>query len=414
MSRSSRLALVVAGGMLASVGCGRPTDETPARYPEHGPPTETPLTSWLVVAPHPDDEALIAAGTLARAVEAGERVAVVVMTNGDYDCVVDGLTREAESIAGLAAVGVDEAKVTFLGFPDGALASLGRTPLPPVRRKIGGTCAEGNTTYAARGAKRGHARAYTRVEAVDSLVQVLNEVRPADIAVTHPADTHPDHAATYGILRDALDRVSFVVRVHRAIVHNGDCWPNGVEPKEPCAETKIDPRLPTMPLTGRLAGYVPRERLAVPESCLAPDPTQNKKLRAIAAHASQTRGRPDSYLFGFARKDETFFPETFERSGDFRLPHGGRRIPGPWPYELELDIAHHEARVVRKSAGVAPKTLATWPLPHDAAPADAPDHQMIVDERADDGVTEITVRFRGAVLGVAIDVSAFPSARRER
>lgn len=411
-----RLSILAVGAGVVGVACAGPgaANDPSSRDYGHGPWTYAPLTDWLVVAPHPDDEALIAAGTLARAVESGKSVAVVVMTNGDYDCVVDGLTREAESIAGLAAVGVDESNVTFLGYPDGALASLGRTPLPAVRRKIGGVCAEGNTTYASRGAKRGHAHPYTRGNAVRGLAVVLSELRPADVIVTHPADTHPDHAATYGILRDAIEGLPFVVRVHRAIVHNGDCWPNGVEPKEPCADTRIDPRLPTMALTGRLAGYLPRERLAVPESCLVADPTQNKKLRAIAAHASQTRGRPDSYLFGFARNDETFFPERFELSGDFRLPHGGKRIAGPWPYELEIDIAHHEARVVRKSAGAKPKTLATWPLPYDVTPADVPDQQMIVDERAADGVTEVTVRFRGAVLGVAIDLSASPSARRER
>ena len=405
--------LLVAAGVLGLACVGPAANAPTARDIGHGPPTEAPLTGWLVVAPHPDDEALIAAGTLARAVESGQRVAVVVLTNGDYDCVVDGLTREAESIAGLAAVGVDESNVTFLGYPDGALASLGRTPLPPVRRKIGGTCAEGSTTYASRGNKRGHAHPYTRADAVNDLTQVLDELRPADIIVTHPADTHPDHAATYAILRDALDARTFAPRVHRAIVHNGDCWPNGVEPKEPCADTRIDPRAPTMPLTGRLAGYVPGERLPVPESCLLLDPAQNKKLRAIAAHASQTRGKSDSYLFGFARADETFFPETLVRDASFLHRLGEKRLPSPGPYGLELDAAHREARLVRTSPGASPNPLATWPLPHDAFAGGPPTPEMFITG-PEGGVVEISARLHGRLLGVAIDLSAFPSARRER
>jgi LmbE family N-acetylglucosaminyl deacetylase len=70
----------------------------------------------VVVAPHPDDEALIAGGAIARAVANGEPVAVLILTSGDFDCRSAASQRQAESIAGLEALGVKEDQVFFLGY----------------------------------------------------------------------------------------------------------------------------------------------------------------------------------------------------------------------------------------------------------------------------------------------------------
>lgn len=370
-------------------------------------------TSWVVIAPHPDDETLIASGVLARAREAGESVAVIVMTNGDYDCVVDGLRRQRESLTGLAALGVPADRVHFLGYPDGFLSNLGRTPLSPVRRITSRTCAPGNSTYGDWHAKHHGAPAlYTRENAVADLAELLGELSPRDVAITHPHDTHPDHATTYALFRDAALRLPEKPRVHRALVHNGDCWPNGPEPHEPCAPTVIGPTRPTPPVSGMLAGYVARERLPVPASCLVEDRDQNKKLRAIAAHASQTRATFDSYLFGFARSDEMFFPETLAerpaaKTTPLRAGRDGLRttIDG---LSLELDPTKKEARLSRGAL-----LLKTWPLPHDLW-GDVPEEafEVTIDPRPEDGpVREVSLRWGGRLIGVAIDVSASPSAR---
>lgn len=398
--------LVLAAATLAA--CASPA-------PPSAPAAGT-RTSWVVIAPHPDDEALIASGVLARASEAGESVAVIVMTNGDYDCVVDGLRRQRESLAGLAALGVPEDRVFFLGYPDGFLSSLGRTPLPPPRRIEGGACAPGNTTYGDWHRRRhGEPALYTRENAVADLAEVLGDLMPRDVAVTHPHDTHPDHATTYALLRDAIDRLPDRPRVHRALVHNGDCWPNGTESHEPCAPTLVAPSRPTPPLTGLLTGYVARERIPVPPSCLLPDRAQNKKIRAIAAHASQTRASYDSYLFGFARSDEMFFPETRAKRPPatitpIRAGRNGARIPTV-DYVLELDAAHKEARLLRGSL-----VQKTWPLPHDLwTDVDEEAFELAVEPHPEDGpVREVSLRWGGRLIGVAIDVSASPSARPAR
>src|SRR5512133_1695139 len=293
-------------------------------------------TRWLVIAPHPDDESLMAGGVLFRATQAGAEAAVVVVTNGDLDCLNDGVRRQGEAVAALSILGLPEDRSHFLGYPDGGLALLGRTPLPPRLRILDHACVSGNTTYGARGfgrrdyhsARFGSPALYTRDNAESDLAMLLDQLRPTDVVVSHPDDTHPDHVATYSLFRSALDRIIDVLpeapRVHRAIVHNGDCWPTGNAAKEPCPAGQVSIEQPLPPLTGRLSGYLARERVTVPASWLLTDPETNPKARAIAAHSSQTRNSSASYLFSFVRSDEAFFPEWLGK-----VAGHWRRIPQP-------------------------------------------------------------------------------------
>lgn len=431
MTLPSRAAVCIAALVC---GCRAPSaPSAPVRT------TDAAMT-WVVIAPHPDDEALIAGGVLAREVARGHRVAVIVVTNGDADCVHDGSMREGETIAGLARLGVPESAVRFLGYPDGALARLGSAPLSVRRRTRGGACELGQTTYGDRGADRadyhrartGAPAPYTREAVVDDLARLLAELDPTDVAITHPEDAHPDHAATYTLFRDALDRLARAPRVHRAIVHNGDCWPSGSKTREPCPPTFIVPNRPTPPLSGRLTGYAPRERLPVPPALLLPDPATNPKLLAIAAHRSQTRGTLESYLFDYARSDEVFFPEAFAREGSSwvrrgavalaasraRLPRADARLvaagEGAYGYAAEIDAARLEARLVRR--GPAEDVLLhVAPLPHDLWSTGAEeDFELRVDDVPEDHVNEVSLRCRGSLAAVAVDlVTASPSARRE-
>jgi LmbE family N-acetylglucosaminyl deacetylase len=417
---------------------------------------------WAIIAPHPDDEALIASGVIHRAVRSGEHPAVIVMTNGDLDCVHDGIRREGETIAGLRALGLPEERVFFLGYPDGGLALLGRAPLPPRRRIIEGVCTAGQATYGSRGFGRrdyhtvrfGVPAASTRENAVADLVALLGELHPTDVATTHPEDTHPDHAATYSLLRSALDRLAFAPRVHRAMVHNGDCWPTGPEPGEPCPPARIAPYEPNPGLSGRLAGYAPGERLAVPADCLVPDPMRNPKLRAIGAHTSQTGGSPTSYLFAFARADEAFFPESFTKTGrrwrrisnpppaemvdtTLRMGPDERRIVALGPplsvsinlarptptergsvarlglledrsgsYSLALDADRRRATLVRTVEAGPPNLTREWLLPHDLwASGNVERFSLAIERRPEDGgVAELTLYCRDEIVGVAVDV----------
>ena len=412
MPRTGRLSRVVRfvafGAAMADVGACRPPSATPAREE---------AVDVLVVAPHPDDEVLIAGGVLARARAEGRRVAVVVVTNGDFTCERDGHVRQDETIAALASLGVAEDDVIFLGYPDGWLVDLGAAPLPPLARKMpDGTCPKAGGTYAHRGAHRrdehsartGSPAPYTADALEEDLAAVLERLRPRDVYVTHSIDTHPDHAGTYEYLRRALDRADVAPpRIHRAIVHAGPCWPDGRSREVPCPPVVPDPRAPWMPLPDPFGAYAPRE--------LVPVVDPDAKLRAIGTYRSQLGDDPEhDWLLTFARAQEAFYPETLV--DDPSRPH--RRVRAPLadvartsaslacdgarklsiaPYIVTLDPDGARIAITRDGALVR-----AWATPLDAR-CSPHDWEARVDRRTDDGVTELTLWRDGRFFGVVID-----------
>ena len=85
----------------------------------------TPKSAMVIVA-HPDDIEFSCAGTVARWVKAGSRVAYVLCTSGEVGIAETGMTkdkaskiREKEQLAAAEIVGVED--VVFLRAPDGML-----------------------------------------------------------------------------------------------------------------------------------------------------------------------------------------------------------------------------------------------------------------------------------------------------
>ena len=126
--------------------------------------------SVLVIAPHPDDEAIGCGGTIALRVESGERVCVVFLTSGEL-----GLkhlprdeawrTREGEAEAAARVLGL--AQLYFLRQPDWLLGDTIR-------------------------------------EAAAALRPVLAAELPREIYLPHTGEWHPDHKASMPILQAAL------------------------------------------------------------------------------------------------------------------------------------------------------------------------------------------------------------------
>lgn len=84
---------------------------------------ESSRRSCLVLAPHPDDETLACGATMARKLEAGSEVYVVVMTDGatwppDRPPAVNAAVRAAELHRAMAVIGLPEAAVVHHGLPD--------------------------------------------------------------------------------------------------------------------------------------------------------------------------------------------------------------------------------------------------------------------------------------------------------
>jgi LmbE family N-acetylglucosaminyl deacetylase len=84
----------------------------------------------LGIFAHPDDETIVAGGTLAACAHAGYQVALLCLTRGEQGPIAHpdlatrqtlGAVRAAELKAAAAALGVEERAVECLGYPDGEL-----------------------------------------------------------------------------------------------------------------------------------------------------------------------------------------------------------------------------------------------------------------------------------------------------
>jgi LmbE family N-acetylglucosaminyl deacetylase len=321
----------------------------------------------LVIAPHPDDEVLLAAGVLTQAVKEGERVAVALITNGDYTCERNGYTREAETIAALSLLGVKEADVHFLGYPDGAIDKLTPTPLEPRdRMSPEGHCIQAAGTYATRGAghtdehalRTGEHAPWTSTALTGDLAALLARLKPREVVLPHGIDSHPDHAATYAYFRRALDQLETgPARVHRGIVHADRCWPTD-------CRVNFTPDAGFLPLPPPYENYRPRERRPVDAQL---------KFTAISRYPSQTGPKPQSdWLAGFARTEEDFFPEVLQR-----IDQKWVRVPVQPPIEFTLsettvftvlhahggetiEVALTPDRIIIRRVGAVFNVLGSW------------------------------------------------------
>jgi N-acetylglucosamine malate deacetylase 1 len=127
----------------------------------------------LVIAPHPDDEAIGCGGAMLNHAAKGDRVVVVFLTSGELGLkplAAADAQRIRESEAAKAAAILGTASTLFLRLPDWSC---------------------GDDVHAA-----------ARV-----LLPVLGTERPALIYLPHPGDDHPDHRACLTILQAALESV---------------------------------------------------------------------------------------------------------------------------------------------------------------------------------------------------------------
>jgi LmbE family N-acetylglucosaminyl deacetylase len=336
---------------LALAGCG---SSAPRATTAAVAARRAPSTLW-VVAPHPDDEVLMASQALLEAVARGAPYQIAIVTNGDFTCTRDGWARQRESIAALASLGVTEDHVHFLGYPDGWLALLGPEPLAPLARTApDGSCGIGEATYGARGAEHadvhtartGAAGPLTSRGLVDDLIALFEAAPPSEIHLPHPIDAHPDHAMTYAYVRRALDRASLerlpVLRRH--VVHAGPCWPSS-DANGACIPSvpELD-ATPLPPLPPPLARYAPDYTLVADAA---------RRRTAIGYYVSQLEAPLEvSWLGSFSRTNEASWTESLARTtaGSAVLPVGARSRAA---FELAVGQAHTSGLEPRREVIVA-------------------------------------------------------------
>jgi len=133
----------------------------------------------LVVAPHPDDESLGCGGAIVLLRKFGNEVTVLTVSDGalshpnskKFPALKLRDLRERETIAALNILGVSEDKITFLRFPDGSVPG------------------ELSDDFAA---------------AVTIVRNHLAKISPQTILLPWRRDPHPDHLASWQIVKAAI------------------------------------------------------------------------------------------------------------------------------------------------------------------------------------------------------------------
>lgn len=312
----------------------------------------------LIVAPHPDDEALGCGGLIQVALQAGAEVHVVLMTNGDASelavifgekelpfgpraFIELGQARRKESLRALSGLGLPAKQVHFLGFPNNGLPALWQpehwryTDLYHSPRTDASFCPYDDAFTP--GAP------YCGQQVLAELMTLLHEVRPTVVFVTAPQDAHPDHWATCCFVRYALATAAVrgaewaaTTPVYGYLVH----WPRFPQPARAATRLAL---LPPPALSGPGSQW---QRLF-----LAPE-IARRKLKAIRSYRSQGPGLA-RLLLRFARANEAFEllrPVNLEPGGAYVWNHPNtrhRRLGGAQVIRLRLEASHHQTLAVR-------------------------------------------------------------------
>lgn len=265
----------------------------------------------LILAPHPDDEAIGCAGIIQEALKIGAQVNVLYLTNGDHnqlafivyekrltfrkgEFIHMGEVRRKEAVKAMRLLGLSEDNLTFLGYPDFGTFTIfsqywqSQKPFRSLLTRVSSVPYKNNLSFGAP---------YSAESILADLKGVLLKYKPNKIFVSHPADTNGDHKAFYLFLQVALQDLKKNIpapEVYPYLVH---CvgWP---VPRH--YHPKLDLRPPPQfsPAQIRWLEFrLSQEQL-------------DKKHKAVLSYKSQTESSA-FYLLSFVRKNELFgdYPE---------------------------------------------------------------------------------------------------------
>lgn len=320
-------------------------ERTAPMFPKHSLTVDAG-SSFVVLAPHCDDETLAAGGLLTMAAAQGIPATIVMVTNGDgfngyalgsqhrrlrptpAQYIAFAYRRQEETLTAVQQMGLKEDQVVFLGYPDRGLAAMWGNHWTP------------DNPYRSRSTRLDHSpyrnsltpgAPFAGRALVDDLKRIFRRVRPTHIITSHPHDAHSDHWATYCFALYALAELleegedfAGSVEVLAYLTHRGR-WPR---------PSGFRPGLPLDP---------PRHYEALPFPWVTmelPSDVVNVKHRALLAYESQLRFMRQ-YLLSFVRRNELFglfAPLPVPRQGwgvgnEPALPEG----PGEAPLHQLLD-----------------------------------------------------------------------------
>lgn len=255
---------------------------------------------------HPDDEAILCGGTLAKAAAAGHRVVLVYATRGENGEVPDGFLRDGETLAerrsaetAAAAEILGAARVEFLGYTDSGMRNTPANDAPGSFWRVG------------------------QEEAARRLEEILAEEDAGVLTVYDPNGVygHPDHIKVNQVGLIAA-RLACTPRVLEATVNRDLILRQRRE------RSAGDPALPDTDGIDETMGLPEADMTA------AVDVTGylDRKRAAMAAHASQISDT--SYFLSLG-------PDAFRRAFGtewYRRAWSSGREEGSRPVGMSADL----------------------------------------------------------------------------
>lgn len=264
----------------------------------------------LILAPHPDDEAIGCAGIIQQALQVGAQVKICYLTNGDHnqfafmvykkdlilrksEFIAMGQVRRKEAIKAMELLGLGKNNLTFLGYPDFGTFAIFRKywqskkPFRSLLTRIPSVPYKEDMSFGA---------AYRPENILNDLKCLLLDLRPTKIFVSHPADVNVDHKTFYLFLQVALKDLEnqlLAPEVYPYLIH----WPGWPLPRHYHPELSLRP--PKQFSDFNINWF--RFNLTTEQL--------EKKHQAILCYKSQTESSA-FYLLSFARQNELF--------GDFK------------------------------------------------------------------------------------------------
>ncbi|HEX7467489.1 MAG TPA: PIG-L family deacetylase, partial [Methanobacterium sp.] len=248
-----------------------------------GPPINS-SDRVLVIAPHPDDEAIATAGVIRYCVENNIPVEVVVMTNGD-DYKGLSIKRHDESVAAMETLGLSPEHVLFLGYPDGSLNNLLNQNWDYDKPyNWGGSISNANYPFAYE-----KNATYSGANLEKNLEEITANFKPTKIFYPNPEDEQIDHWTTYAFIEYTTTRMNYTGQKYTYLIHDPPNWPS--------------PRF-----------YVPGDYLIPPNELsnlgynwlMFPLNSYQERLKEAAMNNYTSQINSDSYLQSFVKKNELF------------------------------------------------------------------------------------------------------------
>lgn len=293
----------------------------------------------LVLAPHPDDEAIGTCGVIQKALNQNAKVKVVCYTNGDsnepafivYEKRITfrrgeflhmGEVRRKETMRAIVSLGVRPEDIIFLGYPDFGTLEIFTKYWGDTLPYKGLFTRVSKVSYLEAMSMNAP---YVGESILKDIEKILLDFKPTKIFISHPGDVNRDHRSLYLFLQVALWDLEARLKspqIFPYIIHVVR-WPvpRGYHPE-------LELKEPDSLINSGIKWY----RLALTQEEL------KKKRDTISFYKSQIQYNP-RYLFTFARANELF--------GDFPAVKINMQDSGEivWhdlenPLNIEIDPEH--------------------------------------------------------------------------